>query len=245
MTTATPGARSAVRRPSLLALPAGVIAAWLSVASCGDGGRQPASEARPAGTPVAVGDEPRLSVGVARGDTAEQFHDVTAPFLLPDGRMAVPLTGRGLIRLFSPGGEAMETLGGKGEGPGEFRRLDTAWHRGDTIEAWDPRLGRLTRFYPEQEPDVVTVANVATQAMGIAGPLPGGWAVAGFASAGMVRRDSTVVHVFDLDGRHRGEVVRVGGMHRMQTGDAGGARTPSPPAPSSPWAAAGSTWRRR
>lgn len=229
MAAASPGVRTArARRDFFRSLSAAALVAWLAVAGCGDVARESGPGTEPAGTPVAVGEEPRLAVGVVRGDSAEQFHDVATPFLLPDGRLAVPLTGAGTIRVFSPAGELVESLGRPGEGPGEFVRLDAAWHRGDTVEAWDSDLHRLTRFYPERGPDVVTAENAGSARVAIPGALPGGWAVAGVASAGFGRRDRMAVHTFGLDGRHRGEVARVDGMARIRTGNYGGPDPLSP-----------------
>ena len=96
----------------------------------------------------ALSGEPELSVGVVDGDPEYQFSGIVAvvPFR---GGLLVADGGSGEIRAFDAQGAHMATVGGSGEGPGEFaqlRRLDVV--RGDTILAWDLRTRRVTLFDP-------------------------------------------------------------------------------------------------
>ena len=68
-----------------------------------------ASDAGP--SQVDVPDEPLsvetgslLSVGVVTGDTLQEFDRVVTPFVLPDGRLVVPLRGSSEIRVFTRDG---------------------------------------------------------------------------------------------------------------------------------------------
>lgn len=198
----------------LLSVP--MVAAVLAV-GCGGGEREEPAAFIPDGTPVAVASEARRSVGVVRGDAVEQFDDVRTPFLHRDSLLVVPVAGAAAIRVFGPDGQLVRSRGGPGEGPGEFRRLAAAWARGDTIEAFDAKLRRITRFTPAGSTEVVRLES-GGEAQGVApSPLPDGWALYGVESAGMGRRDTVAVHHFGRDGSHLGVISRVEGFSRYRT----------------------------
>lgn len=182
----------------------------------------------PAGAPIAIDSVPRLRVGVVAGDTAQEFDRVVTPFLLPDGRLVVPVAGAGVIRVFGPDGALRASLGRPGQGPGEFESLGAAWARGDTIEAFDGRLGRITRFRPDGTADIVPLDMVPSAQMSVPGVVAGGWIVTGVAGAGMGRRDSMVVHRFARDGAHAGVIAQVQGMSRFMTPQGSGPDPLSP-----------------
>jgi len=193
-----------------------VLAITLATAACG-GHHDDATSGAPAGTPLSIDTAAQLRVGVVRGDTAQEFQRVVTPFLLPDGRLVVPAAGARAIRVFGPDGVLRETLGRPGEGPGEFGQLNAAWARGDTIEAFDGDLGRVTRFLPGGEPVVVPLDMVPSAQMGVPGVVAGGWIVTGVAGAGFGRRDSMVVHRFTRAGAHAVVIASVEGMARYRT----------------------------
>ncbi len=170
------------------------------------------------GTPVRIGDEPRLRLGTVSGDTIREFYRVRTPFLMPDGRLVVPLTGAGELRVFNWDGEFVEAFGGAGEGPGEFTRLSSAWPEGDTIEAYDGRLRRFTRFLPGGSVQVVTLAGSGTAESAPAGAVPEGWLTTGVAGGEYPGRDLIAVNWFTPDGDGLEEIDRVEGMHRAGTG---------------------------
>lgn len=221
---------SYVRLLAVLAL-GGSAAALLA---CGPSDREETSSPLPEGTPVEVAAEPTIDVGVGPTaldvDAAEQFHDVRAPFLLDDGRLAVPDGGSKSIRVFDSAGSFVRSLGGAGQGPGEFRRLDEAWHRGDTIEAWDWTLGRLTRFFPGDSLEVVGFEGGSGPRQVVPGTLSDGWVVAEVESATMGGRDEMAVQHFGPDGSRRGLIARVRGMSRYRTSFGGGPDPLSPQA---------------
>lgn len=202
----------------------------LSVAACtgGEQARDAASEPRPEGTPVRIAPEPGLAVGTLQGDSAEQFYDVATPFLLPDGKLAVPVAGANEIRVFDRSGELTRTLGGPGEGPGEFVRLQSAWARGDTIEAYDYEQRRITRFFPGDSIEAIRLEGVASAHNVLPGTLGPGWASMSVASAGLGRRDTVAVHRFGPNGTHRGELARVIGYSRYRVPGGGGPDPLSP-----------------
>lgn len=180
-----------------------------------------------AGVPPTIEAEAVLSVGVVTGDTLREFDRVVSPFVLPDGRLVVPLGGSNDIRIFDQGGAFVGRLGGGGEGPGEFRYLSDAWPRGDTIEALDGRLRRITRFLPDGAVEVVPIQGGAyPDLVSALGPLGEGWAVGGVASGRPGQRDVLTFHHFDRDGAHLGELAASGGIVRY-------ARGPEPMSPRS------------
>ncbi len=60
-----------------------------------------------------------------------------------------------IVEIGAPG--EVETLGRKGDGPGEFRRILGVHARGDTVEALDFNASRLTRFGPDHVPITTTL----------------------------------------------------------------------------------------
>lgn len=182
------------------------------------------------GAPLEIEAMPALSVGVlGGGDLHQEFDRVVRPFLLPDGRLVVPNSGGDDIRVFNDDGELLEALGGRGEGPGEFMYLAAAWPRGDTIEAFDGALRRITRFLPGGSTEVVPIAGGEYPDLGLgAGPLGRGWVLGGVVFAGHGPRDLVAVHHFDRDGGHLGELVSVGGIVRYSAGNFGGPEPLSP-----------------
>jgi len=212
-------------------LGARLCAAGVVVALAGCDSRSDTGSAAPAvpGAPVGIEAVSALSVGVLGGDSHQEFDGVVRPFLLPDGRLVVPNSGGYDIRVFAEGGVFLEGLGGRGEGPGEFMYLSAAWPRGDTIEAFDGDLRRITRFLPDGSTEVVPIAGGEYPDLGLgAGPLGRGWTLGGVTAAGFGQRDRISVHHFDRDGGHLGELVSVGGIVRYSAGNFGGPEPLSP-----------------
>ena len=192
-----------------------MLGALIALAGC-DAGPEAGLVADPgAGAPPTIEAEAVLSVGVVTGDTLQEFDRVTSPFVLPDGRLVVPLRGSSDIRVFDQAGILVERLGGDGEGPGEFRYLSAAWPRGDTIEAFDSRLRRISRFLPDGTVEVVPIPSGAYPDMSVAvGPLGEGWALGGVVAGGYGERDRILVHYFDPEGAHLGELGSIEGFAR-------------------------------
>lgn len=193
------------------------------------------SEQEAAGPMTAEGDairwevelEPRIQLGVASGDPLQEFHGVTTPFLLPDGRIVVPQR-TGVIRVFDAEGRFIDELGAPGEGPGEFATLRSAWARGDTIEAVDSRLQRITRFLPGGELEVVSLRGPVQVETAVPGAFPEGWVATGFGAAGAGLRDEMILHRFSEDGGYLGELGRVDGLKRISGSGVAGAHPLSP-----------------
>ena len=178
--------------------------------------------------PSAIQPTARISIGEAAGDTLEEFDRVVSPFLMPDGRLVVPLNSASTIRVFAADGRFLNSLGRKGSGPGEFLELHSVWSRGDTIEALDWRLHRITRFLPNGTVQTVMLRSGMHDVAAVSGPAGTDWLVGGVASSGYGRRDSVAVRRFARDGSDRGVVGVAAGFARYQSPGISGPEPLSP-----------------
>ncbi|MEZ4422137.1 MAG: 6-bladed beta-propeller [Gemmatimonadota bacterium] len=93
---------------------------------------------------VDLGEEGRYGYG---DDPDEGLMFPMAARSLSDGRVVVGDQGTRQLKLFSPDGRFLQSVGRDGEGPGEFRSVFGLWvTAGDTLVVWDIALARLTRF---------------------------------------------------------------------------------------------------
>lgn len=100
----------------------------------------------PESTGWSVPSEPEVSIGGATGSAAYLFDEVRGVAETADGRIVVGDEGSNQIRVFGARGRHIVSLGGNGDGPGEFRRLRSFILQGDTIVAFDGALARLTTY---------------------------------------------------------------------------------------------------
>jgi hypothetical protein len=116
----------------------------LTLAACSGG----ADRAVPDETPLwSVASEPILAVGEQDGDPRYLFDRVRAVRLLEAGGVVVANGGDGGIRTYDAAGAHVISVGGPGEGPGEFASIGyLAILEPDTILAYDGSLYRATRF---------------------------------------------------------------------------------------------------
>lgn len=170
--------------------------------------------ALPAGAPLGLSEDPVLVVGERPNDPDHEFYRVVTPFLLPGGGVGVPLSNEGTIRVFDSAGELVRTLGSAGEGPGEFMGLAAAWARGDTIEALDDELNRVTRFVPGELPETILLEGVASAQSGAPGLDDGSWVRYGVKEVQRTGRDLIAVHRFAPDGGHVAELGETYGFRR-------------------------------
>ena len=93
--------------------------------------------------------EPVLEIGTVEGDPNQEFNGVIGAVRLSDGRILVGDRGSRELRFFDEEGNHRLTVGGPGEGPGEFGRLAAIdVLPGDTVVASDWPVGTLTWFDP-------------------------------------------------------------------------------------------------
>src|SRR5687767_1066109 len=92
--------------------------------------------------------DPVISLGVAHGDSVQEFGRVANALKLSDGRIAIADFGSTNVRLFNPNGTHALTIGRRGNGPGEFPSLTRlAVLTGDTIVAGG-RV-RMNKYMPD------------------------------------------------------------------------------------------------
>lgn len=88
---------------------------------------------------------PRVEIGRASGSEPMLLNDVRAAGRLRDGRLVVANSGSRELRYFAPDGNWLTTVGGDGEGPGEFRSVSfLAVLAGDSVLVYDRSLQRVT-----------------------------------------------------------------------------------------------------
>ncbi len=89
---------------------------------------------------------PLLSIG-QRGGPEYELYQVTSARWTDDGRIAIGNSGSHEIRIFDPDGGFVSAYGGSGQGPGEFRRLESVHLLpDDRFVAWDIALRRASVF---------------------------------------------------------------------------------------------------
>lgn len=174
-----------------------------------------------------VAPRPRVDVG---GEAGAELYRVTGATRLGDGRIVVASSGTAAIRIFSPGGAALRTVGRAGNGPGEFRALFWVGRLpGDSIGAWDSALGRLSVFTPAGD-FVRSVAATAPlgvfpQAAAVLGDgrvlIATRGAAAAMGSGARVSRDEVTYVTLATDGAVK-PIGRFPGSEMLVTGGSGG-----------------------
>jgi hypothetical protein len=132
-----------------------------------------AEPAWPAGQGWKLDTTPLVVIGEVEGAEAYQLDGVVAALRQPDGTIVIGDRGSAQIRYYTPRGQHLRSVGGKGGGPGQFRVLDWIGERGDSMLAWDPIAARLTMFGPggrlARELRIGAAANGLHQAVGVMG----------------------------------------------------------------------------
>ena len=187
----------------------------------------------PAGAPLSIAASPMLAAG--------PFEGAVTPFLMADGRLVVPEKASGSLRVHAPDGRLLMTLGGFGAEPGRLSWVRGAWSRGDTIEAFDSRRQRITRFLPDGSTEVLAVPRPVVDdgssaplgvgaADDVVGPLGAGWAVTAIAAVRWEARDRMVLHRLDRDLGATSGVAEAEGLLRQFYDDGSGPHPLSPTA---------------
>ena len=137
------------------------VPAALAFIACGEGGEAPGQSAEafdsagisivtsPSADAVYAGvaGEPALVVGELEGPEELLFGRIASVARDERGNLVVADLRTGEIRIFGADGGHLRSLGGRGEGPGEFQALFGAWPAvGGSIVAADRRLERISQF---------------------------------------------------------------------------------------------------
>lgn len=114
---------------------------------------------------------PQVSIGDGPGD-GHELYQVADATVAPDGRILLLDGGSHTVRSYGPQGRLLKSVGGKGDGPGEYQSLrtlrllasgdllvyDLVSQRGDPTHAgpgsrpYDPGGTRPRRHHPRPEP---------------------------------------------------------------------------------------------
>ena len=109
-----------------------------------------------------VGAQPVLRIGTVDGDPNHIFEQVRGATRMDDGTIVVLEGGTNELQLFDSGGGFVRSLGGTGEGPGEFHYLTEMWVSGDTIFGFCNLQKRISVF--ERSGDVLETIRVEVAA---------------------------------------------------------------------------------
>ena len=105
------------------------------------------------------------SVTVAQGPGADFFH-VAGAVRLSDGRLVVADGGSSEVRYFAPDGTHLASVGGEGEGPGEYALIQALGPAGgDSVWVYDYGTARIT---------VLTPDGATARTASVTPPLPAG-----------------------------------------------------------------------
>ena len=97
-----------------------------------------------------VAARPSLDIGGDDAGPEGQLFGVRAAFRTGDGRVVVANSGTHQLRLYDGAGKHLASIGGQGEGPGEFKGMHWAGTgRADSILVWDGLSRRLSVFAPD------------------------------------------------------------------------------------------------
>lgn len=94
-----------------------------------------------------LAESPSLDIGVLEGAPEYQLYQVRGAVRLDDGRIVIANGGSHELRLYSPDGEHIESVGREGEGPGEFKGMGSLIRvGGDSLLIWDWNNRRASIF---------------------------------------------------------------------------------------------------
>ena len=110
-----------------------------------------------------VADEPALLIGDVDGSDAFLFERILSVKRSVEGNVVVAENGSQEVRVFDAGGAHLRTVGGKGEGPGEFQSLRGAWpvDGGGTLPVQDWPQPHMARF--DAEGSIAGAANTRSR----------------------------------------------------------------------------------
>lgn len=103
--------------------------------------------------------EPALEVGVVEGEEAYQLSGVVGAVWSARDELVVANGDTDELRFYDASGRHLRTVGGEGEGPGEFSALYSLHRRGDSLVAHDARKWRFSIFGSDGELIDMTAAG--------------------------------------------------------------------------------------
>lgn len=157
-----------------------------------------------------ITEEPLLTIGVTEGAPGYQLSDVVGAVRTSSGLIVVADGGTQELRVFTADGVLVRSVGGRGEGPGEFSGLSgigrgpsgTLWAYDFTLRriSWlDPSDGSLRSRTLGPEPPVLSPVGALPDGSFVLKQLWGAQGVASATRAGL-RRDPVAYVRFDTSG---------------------------------------------
>lgn len=120
---------------------------------------------------------PSVQIG-SRDQDGAALYRVTDVARMPNGQIAVANSGTGEVKLFDSGGRFLHSLGGLGDGPGEFRQLSKLGISADGhVLAYDSQTDRITVFDAESGAVVETTTLTVTKEQYDFGSMRHAWAI--------------------------------------------------------------------
>lgn len=153
----------------------------------------------------AVPGVPDVDIGVVEGDAAYQLFGVTSALPLEGGRLVLVNSGTQELRFFDTDGRFLKSVGGRGEGPGEYQLPFLLPSFSDTLFVYDRQARRYTLL--DREGTLLGTVSVNAYIGQPQGVLENGrvLATANTASAGPettegMMANGVVAKLLDLDG---------------------------------------------
>ena len=153
---------------------------------------------------------PLLEIGTPGAMPADEFQRIDGALRLRDGRIVVADGGAGTLRMFGPEGTLRWSAGRPGDGPGEYRLIESLGvGPGDSIWVFDFGLRRFTILTSGGETARTVPLGGELSAVGAVGRLPDGrfvvrefWsgAAGGGALRPGLRRDPAAIALLNSDG---------------------------------------------
>lgn len=112
---------------------------------------------------ILVESEPALTIGTLDGRDEQQLFRVRDATRLPDGRLAVVNGGTSEVRFYDADGVHLRSVGGRGEGPGEFQVVRWIHRVGDTLVLYDGALDNGRATYLTLAGDLITTRVLSTE----------------------------------------------------------------------------------
>lgn len=124
-----------------------LLVCWLTLSQGAACEPQGSNRQRPASSEYSLDDTPEFSIGGHDDRPEYQIQYLVGAVRLSDGRIVVGDNGFHELMYYDAQGRHQHTVGGDGDGPGEFRNLRSiARMRGDTVVTWDSQLRRMSYF---------------------------------------------------------------------------------------------------
>ena len=132
------------RRVREAGLPVATVALWL-LAACSGGGEAAGDRA------AATAHLDSVPLAVIGDDTDDPLHGISGALFLGDTLVLTDRSSLSLRFYSRTTGELLHTVGGEGEGPGEFRQVGRPHRAGGRLYVWDRTLRRLSAFGTDGE----------------------------------------------------------------------------------------------